>query len=110
MMGYALGRLTETFDKCELKKIDGFVAADDASVWVQDDCNLTTVFRVDPATGKRLRLGTGREYQPEVVEALARVLARGRGRPGGRQQVPGPPEPSQEGPDGLGRGPAGERG
>ncbi|MFD9864397.1 HD-GYP domain-containing protein [Streptomyces alboflavus] len=59
---------------------------------------------------ERLRLGTGREYQPEVVEALARVLARGRGRPGGRRQVPGPPEPSQEGPDGLGRDPAGERG
>jgi len=27
MLGYALGRMTETFDKCELKKIDGFVAA-----------------------------------------------------------------------------------
>ena len=27
MLGYALGRLTEKFDKCELKKIDGFVAA-----------------------------------------------------------------------------------
>lgn len=26
---------------------------------------------------ERLRLGTGRDYQPEVVEALARVLARG---------------------------------
>jgi hypothetical protein len=26
MMGYALGRLTEKFDKCELKKIDAFVA------------------------------------------------------------------------------------
>ncbi|MFD9908611.1 HD-GYP domain-containing protein [Streptomyces sp. NPDC059063] len=30
---------------------------------------------------ERLRLGTGREYQGEVVEALARVLARGRPRP-----------------------------
>jgi hypothetical protein len=27
MLGYALGRLTEKFDKCELKRIDGFVAA-----------------------------------------------------------------------------------
>ncbi|WP_030771475.1 HD-GYP domain-containing protein [Streptomyces sp. NRRL F-2664] len=32
---------------------------------------------------EQLRLGTGREYQPEVVECLARVLARGgRGRVG----------------------------
>ena len=29
-----------------------FVAADDASVWVQDDCQGTMVFKVDPATGK----------------------------------------------------------
>ncbi|MER6213311.1 HD-GYP domain-containing protein [Streptomyces sp. NPDC001272] len=36
---------------------------------------------------ERLRLGTGRDYQPEVVESLARVLARGgRGR-----VVPAPP-------------------
>ncbi|WP_060176735.1 HD-GYP domain-containing protein [Streptomyces sp. IMTB 1903] len=36
---------------------------------------------------ERLRLGTGRDYQPEVVECLARVLARGgRGR-----VVPVPP-------------------
>ncbi|WP_461686347.1 hypothetical protein [Streptomyces sp. DT17] len=26
---------------------------------------------------ERLRLGTGRDHQPEVVESLARVLARG---------------------------------
>jgi response regulator RpfG family c-di-GMP phosphodiesterase len=26
---------------------------------------------------EQLRLGTGRDYQPEVVESLARVLARG---------------------------------
>ncbi|MER5898028.1 metal-dependent phosphohydrolase, partial [Streptomyces sp. NPDC001876] len=26
---------------------------------------------------EQLRLGTGRDYQPQVVEALARVLARG---------------------------------
>ncbi|WP_405660924.1 HD-GYP domain-containing protein [Streptomyces sp. RK9] len=59
---------------------------------------------------ERLRLGTGREYQPEVVEALARVLARGRGRPGERRQVPGPPKEPQEGPGGLRGGPAGECG
>ncbi|MFJ1863267.1 HD-GYP domain-containing protein [Streptomyces sp. NPDC088097] len=36
---------------------------------------------------ERLRLGTGRDYEPEVVESLARVLARGgRGR-----VVPAPP-------------------
>lgn len=29
-----------------------FVAADEGSVWVQDDCVGTMVFRVDPATGK----------------------------------------------------------
>ncbi|HEX3623083.1 MAG TPA: Hsp70 family protein [Acidimicrobiales bacterium] len=29
-----------------------FVAADDASVWVQDECMTTMVFRVDPASGK----------------------------------------------------------
>lgn len=59
---------------------------------------------------ERLRLATGRDYQPEVVEALARVLARGRGRPGERRQAPGPPEPPQEGSGGLREGPAGERG
>jgi hypothetical protein len=30
---------------------------------------------------ERLRLGTGHDYQPEVVESLARVLARGRSCP-----------------------------
>ncbi|WJV51237.1 HD domain-containing protein [Streptomyces flavofungini] len=67
---------------------------------------------------ERLRLATGRDYQSEVVEALARVLARGRGRPGDRRQAPGPPEPPPEGSDGplvqgfdgLRQGPAGERG
>ncbi|MFD5701549.1 HD-GYP domain-containing protein [Streptomyces lasiicapitis] len=39
---------------------------------------------------ERLRLATGRDYQPEVVEALARVLARGRGRPGERRGAGGP--------------------
>ncbi|MFH8794524.1 HD-GYP domain-containing protein [Streptomyces sp. NPDC017941] len=34
---------------------------------------------------ERLRLATDRDHQPEVVEALARVLARARGRPGGRR-------------------------
>jgi YVTN family beta-propeller protein len=29
-----------------------FVAADDTSVWVQDECKTTMVFRVDPASGK----------------------------------------------------------
>ena len=29
---------------------------------------------------ERLRLGTGHDYQPEVVESLARVLARGKQR------------------------------
>ncbi|WP_229909242.1 HD-GYP domain-containing protein [Streptomyces flavofungini] len=59
---------------------------------------------------ERLRLATGRDYQPEVVEALARVLARGRGRPGERRQAAEPPGPPQEAPDGLPQGPAGERG
>ncbi|MEV7087152.1 HD domain-containing protein [Streptomyces sp. NPDC093085] len=41
-----------------------------------------------PASGplsalERLRLGTGRDYQPEVVESLARVLSRGCSVPGG---------------------------
>ncbi|WP_374683983.1 HD-GYP domain-containing protein [Streptomyces sp. TBY4] len=36
---------------------------------------------------ERLRLGTGRDYQPEVVECLARVLARG----GRARVVPVPP-------------------
>ncbi|MFJ7997984.1 HD-GYP domain-containing protein [Streptomyces sp. NPDC096310] len=31
---------------------------------------------------ERLRLGTGHDYQPEVVESLARVLSRGRPAPG----------------------------
>lgn len=29
-----------------------FVAADDSSVWVQDECMVSTVFRIDPASGK----------------------------------------------------------
>jgi len=29
-----------------------FVAADDTSVWVQDECKIDMVFRIDPATGK----------------------------------------------------------
>ena len=29
-----------------------YVAADDTSVWVQDECKVTMVFRLDPATGK----------------------------------------------------------
>ncbi|MFJ2112036.1 HD-GYP domain-containing protein [Streptomyces sp. NPDC087850] len=33
---------------------------------------------------ERLRLGTGHDYQPEVVESLARVLLRGGPAPGGR--------------------------
>ncbi|MFC9124034.1 metal-dependent phosphohydrolase, partial [Streptomyces sp. NPDC057067] len=32
---------------------------------------------------EQLRLGTGRDYQPQVVEALARVLARGGLTPAG---------------------------
>jgi hypothetical protein len=41
-----------------------------------------------PASGplsalERLRLGTGHDYQPEVVESLARVLSRGGPAPGG---------------------------
>ncbi|MEU9062158.1 hypothetical protein AB0D13_25635, partial [Streptomyces sp. NPDC048430] len=32
---------------------------------------------------EQLRLGTGRDYQPQVVEALARVLARGGPAPAG---------------------------
>ncbi|MYT18701.1 metal-dependent phosphohydrolase, partial [Streptomyces sp. SID7760] len=36
---------------------------------------------------EQLRLGTGRDYQPEVVECLARVLARG----GRDRVVPVPP-------------------
>ncbi|MVO83234.1 HD domain-containing protein [Streptomyces sp. p1417] len=38
---------------------------------------------------ERLRLATGRDHQPEVVEALARVLARGRGRGSGGRGRPG---------------------
>jgi YVTN family beta-propeller protein len=30
----------------------GYVAADDSSVWVQDECKVDMVFRVDPASGK----------------------------------------------------------
>ncbi|MFF2521587.1 HD-GYP domain-containing protein [Streptomyces liangshanensis] len=37
---------------------------------------------------ERLRLGTGHDYQPEVVESLARVLSRGAPAPG-RAPVPG---------------------
>ncbi|MFI5753776.1 HD-GYP domain-containing protein [Streptomyces sp. NPDC051569] len=34
---------------------------------------------------ERLRLGTGHDYQPEVVESLARVLSRGGPAPGGAE-------------------------
>ncbi|GGR68233.1 lipoprotein [Streptomyces aureoverticillatus] len=60
---------------------------------------------------ERLRLATGRDYQPEVVEALARVLARGRGRPADRRGAGGPSEGPATGPsEAVRKGPAGERG